>query len=183
MKTFTTKSVEKLLLSLNNDPRLQSLDDTTTLSEEQYPIAFDALIMRIKDPITLTTTVDTINYDDASAQAQSIPAAMRTQLKEKQNKLKNILQLNPTVDNPWDEVTAAHWMHRVTNICLDAAQMALMTVDTSPGMGYLLSELPGKARWHAAQTSTTRHSRQKIRQDGERIVIREMKEANSFFIR
>ena len=83
MKTFTTKSVEKLLLSLNNDPRLQSLDDTTILSEEQYPIAFDALIMRIKDPITLTTTVDTINYDDASAQAQSIPAAMRTQLKEK----------------------------------------------------------------------------------------------------
>ena len=108
MKTFTTKSVEKLLLSLNNDPRLQSLDDTTILSEEQYPIAFDALIMRIKDPITLTTTVDTINYDDASAQAQSIPAAMRTQLKEKQNKLRNILQLNPTVDNPWDEVTAAH---------------------------------------------------------------------------
>jgi hypothetical protein len=78
------------------------------LSEEQYPIAFDALIMRIKDPITLTTTVDTINYDDASAQAQSIPAAMRTQLKEKQNKLKNMLQLNPTRDNPWDEVTAAH---------------------------------------------------------------------------
>ena len=139
MKTFTTKSVEKLLLSLNNDPRLQSLDDTTILSEEQYPIAFDALIMRIKDPITLTTTVDTINYDDASAQAQSIPAAMRTQLKEKQNKLRNILQLNPTVDNPWDEVTAAHWMHRVTNICLDAAQMALMTVDTSPGMGYLFA--------------------------------------------
>ncbi len=94
MKTFTTKSVEKLLLSLNNDPRLQSLDDITILSEEQYPIAFDALIMRrIKDPITLTTTVDTINYDDASAQAQSIPAAMRTQLKEKQNKLRNILQI------------------------------------------------------------------------------------------
>ena len=30
-------------------------------------------------------------------------------------------------------------MHRVTNICLDAAQMALMTVDTSPGMGYLFA--------------------------------------------
>ncbi len=38
-----------------------------------------------------------------------------------------------------------------------------------------MSKLPGKARWHAAQTSTTRHSRQKVRvrvrQDGERIVI------------
>jgi hypothetical protein len=47
------------------------------------PTAFDSLIMRIKDPITLTTTVDTLNYDDASTQAQSIPSSMRTQLKER----------------------------------------------------------------------------------------------------
>jgi hypothetical protein len=64
MKLVTTKTVEKLLQSLNNDPRLQALDDTTILSEEQYPVAFDALIMRIKDSITLTTTVDTLNYND-----------------------------------------------------------------------------------------------------------------------
>ncbi len=74
MKSFTTKRVEKLLQSLNTDPRLQALDDTTILSEEQYPMAFDALITRIKDPITLTTTVDSLNYDDASSVAQSIPS-------------------------------------------------------------------------------------------------------------
>jgi hypothetical protein len=95
--------------------------------------------MRIKYLIALTTTVDTLNYDDASAQAQSLPAAMRAQIKEKQNKLKNLLQLNPTIDNPMDEATTAHWLHRVTNTCLDAAQMALITVDTSPGMGYLFA--------------------------------------------
>ena len=66
MKSFTTKSVEKLLQNSNTDPRLQALDDTTILSEEQYPMAFDALITRLKDPITLTTTVDTLNYNDAS---------------------------------------------------------------------------------------------------------------------
>ena len=139
MKTFTSKSVEKLLQNLNNDPRLQALDDTTILSDEQYPIAFDALIMRIKDPITLTTTVDTLSYDDASTQAQGIPAIMRTQLKEKQVKLRDLLQLNPTIDNPLDELTYSHWIHRVTNICLDAAQMALTAVDTSPGMKYLFA--------------------------------------------
>jgi hypothetical protein len=64
---------------------------------------------------------------------------MRAQIKEKQNKLKNLLQLDPTMDNPMDEVTAGHWLHRVTNICLDAAQMTLMTVDTSSGMGYLFA--------------------------------------------
>jgi hypothetical protein len=73
MKSFTSKSVEKLLQNLNNDSRLQALDDTTILSEEQYPIAFDALIMRIKDPITLTTTVDTLNYDDASTRHIAYP--------------------------------------------------------------------------------------------------------------
>ncbi len=139
MKSFTSKSVEKLLQSLNNDPRLQALDDTTMLSEEQYPTAFDALSMRIKDPITLTTTVDTLNYDDASTQAQSIPSSMRTQLREKQVKLRDLLQLNPTIDNPLDELTYSHWIHRITNICLDAAQMALMVVDTSPGMNYLFA--------------------------------------------
>ena len=100
MKLVITKTVERLLQSLNNDPRLQALDDTTILSEEQYPVAFDALIMRIKDAITLTTTVDTLNYNDTGTQAQSIPSAMRIQLKEKQVKLREILQLNPTIDNP-----------------------------------------------------------------------------------
>jgi len=139
MKTFTSKSVEKLLQNLNNDPRLQALDDTTILSEEQYPTSFDALIMRIKEPITLTTTVDTLNYDDASTQAHSIPSNMRIQLREKQVKLRELLQLNPTIDDPMDELTYAHWIHRVTNICLDAAQMALTAVDTSPGMNYLFA--------------------------------------------
>ncbi len=117
MKLVTTKTVEKLLQSLNNDPRLQALDDTTILSEEQYPLAFDALIMRIKDSITLTTTVYTLNYNDAGTQAQSIPSTMRLHLKEKQVKLREKLQLNPTVNNPLDELTYSHWIHRVTNIC------------------------------------------------------------------
>jgi hypothetical protein len=64
---------------------------------------------------------------------------MRAQLKEKQVKLRELLQLNPTIDNPLDELTYAHWIHRVTNICLDAAQMALTAVDTSPGMNYLFA--------------------------------------------
>jgi hypothetical protein len=140
MKTFTSKSVEKLLQNLNNDPRLQALDDIIILSEEQYPIAFDALIMHIKDPITLTTMVDTLNYDATSTQqAHSIPSGMRVQLKEKQVKLHEILQLNPTIDNLLNELTFAHWVHQVSNICLDAAQMALTAVDSSPGMNYLFA--------------------------------------------
>ncbi len=50
-----------------------------------------------------------------------------------------MLQLNPTIDNPMDEITYSHWIHRVINICLDAAQMALQAVDTSPGLNYLFA--------------------------------------------
>ncbi len=32
MKSFTNKGVENLLQSLNNDPRLQALDDTTIIT-------------------------------------------------------------------------------------------------------------------------------------------------------
>ncbi len=80
MKLVTTKTVEKLLHSFNNDPRLQALDDTTILSEEQYPVAFDALIMRIKDSITLTTTVDTLNYNDAGTQVRELRSSSRAQV-------------------------------------------------------------------------------------------------------
>ncbi len=64
--------------------------------------------MRLKDAITLTTTVDTLSYNDASTSAQSIPSNMRSQLKEKQIKLRELLQLNPTIDNPLDELTYSH---------------------------------------------------------------------------
>ncbi len=49
--------------------------------------------------------------------------------------------INPTIDNPLDELTYSHWIHRITNICLDAAQMALMAVDTSPVMNYLFAPI------------------------------------------
>ncbi len=70
----------------------------------------------------------------------TVPCQGSQQLKEKQViKLRELFQLNPTIDNPLDELTYAHWVHRVTNICLDAAQMALTAVDISPGMNYLFA--------------------------------------------
>jgi hypothetical protein len=68
----------------------------------------------------------------------AVPSSMRTQLKKKV-KLRDLLQLSPTIDNALDELTYSHWIHRVTNICLDAAQLVLMAVDTSPGMSYLFA--------------------------------------------
>ncbi len=54
---MNSKQAQRLLKSLEADPRLQAPDDATILSDEQYPITFDAVILRLKDPISVTSTV------------------------------------------------------------------------------------------------------------------------------
>jgi hypothetical protein len=44
-KLLDSKQAQRLLKSLESDPRLQAPDDATILSDEQYPIAFDAAIL------------------------------------------------------------------------------------------------------------------------------------------
>jgi hypothetical protein len=39
---LTSKSAYKLLQQLESDPQLQSIEDTTILNDEQYPIAFES---------------------------------------------------------------------------------------------------------------------------------------------
>ena len=43
-KQMDSKQAQRLLKSLESDPRLQAPDDATILSDEQYPVAFDAAI-------------------------------------------------------------------------------------------------------------------------------------------
>ena len=50
---ITSKSAHKLLQQLENDPQLQSIEDTTILSDEQYPIAFDSSIVNLREMIPL----------------------------------------------------------------------------------------------------------------------------------
>jgi hypothetical protein len=42
----------------------------------------------------------------------------------------------PTTDNPMDEISFQHWKHRVTNICLDATQVALQGMDDTTSLKY-----------------------------------------------
>jgi hypothetical protein len=63
IKQMDSKQAQRLLKSLESDPRLQALDDTTILSDEQYPISFDAAILRHKDPISVTSTVTILGWN------------------------------------------------------------------------------------------------------------------------
>ena len=149
-KQMDSKQAQRLLKSLESDPRLQAPDDATILSDEQYPVAFDAAILRLKDPISVTSTVTILGWNRDSRD-QHLSAQDRDRLIKQQDTVRSTLLLTPTTDNPMDEISFQHWKHRITNICLDAAQVALQTVDDNTSLKYLFQP-------SATSTSTVRRA-------------------------
>jgi hypothetical protein len=66
-----------------------------------------------------------------------VSAHDRDRLIKQQDTVRTTLLLTPTTDNPMDEISFQHWKHRVTNICLDAAQVALQGMDDTTSLKYL----------------------------------------------
>ena len=135
-KQMDSKQAQRLLKSLEADPRLQAPDDATILSDEQYPVTFDAAILRLKDPISVTSTVTILGWNRDSKD-HHLSAQERERLIKQQDTVRSTLLLTPTSDNPMDEISFQHWKHRITNICLDAAQVAMQTVDDNTSLKYL----------------------------------------------
>ena len=61
---LTSKSAYKLLQQLESDPQLQSIEDTTILNDEQYPIAFESSIVNLKEMIPLTSAGTILRWQD-----------------------------------------------------------------------------------------------------------------------
>ncbi len=59
---ITSKSAYKLLQQLESDPQLQSVEDTSILNDEQYPIAFESSITNLKDIIPLISAVTILRW-------------------------------------------------------------------------------------------------------------------------
>ncbi len=59
---ITSKSAHKLLQQLESDPQLQSIEDTTILNDEQYPVAFESSIINLKEMIPLTSAVTILRW-------------------------------------------------------------------------------------------------------------------------
>ena len=149
-KQMDSKQAQRLLKSLEADPRLQAPDDATILSDEQYPVTFDAAILRLKDPISVTSTVTILGWNRDSKD-HHLSAQERERLIKQQDTVRSTLLLTPTSDNPMDEISFQHWKHRITNICLDAAQVAMQTVDDNTSLKYLFQP-------SATSTSTVRRA-------------------------
>ena len=66
---ITSKSAYKLLHQLESDPQLQSVEDTTILNDEQYPIAFESSITNLKEIIPLVSAVTILRWDASTDSA------------------------------------------------------------------------------------------------------------------
>ena len=135
---ITSKSAHKLLQQLENDPQLQSIEDTTILSDEQYPIAFDSSIVNLREMIPLISAVTILRWQDGKDGKQLTQDQLQRMRVQRQKTIRNLC-LNPTVDNPWDQIKFKFWKDRITNICLGASQSALQTFEDSTNLKYLFS--------------------------------------------
>ena len=63
---ITAKSAYKLLQQLESDPQLQSIEDTSILKDEQYPVSFEPSIINLKDNIPLTSAVMILRWNETT---------------------------------------------------------------------------------------------------------------------
>ena len=135
---ITSKSAYKLLHQLESDPQLQSVEDTTILNDEQYPIAFESAITNLKDIIPLISAVTILRWDVNTDSTNLTKDQIQRMRVQRQKTVRN-LSLNPTVDNPWDKIKYNFWKDRVTNICLGATQAAFQTHEDTTNLKFLFS--------------------------------------------
>jgi hypothetical protein len=135
---ITTKSAYKLLQQLESDPQLQSIEDTSILKDEQYPVSFEPSIINLKDNIPLTSAVMILRWNEATDTSNLTKDQIQRLKTQRQKTIRN-LSLNPTVDNPWDKIKFNFWKDRVTNICLGAAQAAFQTHDDTSTLKFLFT--------------------------------------------
>jgi len=135
---ITAKSAYKLLQQLESDPQLQSIEDTSILKDEQYPLSFEPSIINLKDNIPLTSAVMILRWNETTDSSNLTKDQIQRMRTQRQKTILN-LSLNPTVDNPWDKIKFNFWKDRVTNICLGAAQAAFQTHDDTSTLKFLFT--------------------------------------------
>ena len=135
---ITTKSAYKLLQQLESDPQLQSIEDTSILKDEQYPVSFEPSIVNLRDNIPLTSAVMILRWNEATDSSNLTKDQLQRMKTQRQKTIRN-LSLNSTVDNPWDKIKFNFWKDRVTNICLGAAQAAFQAHDDTSTFKFLFT--------------------------------------------
>jgi hypothetical protein len=114
-----------LLKCISSDHKLRCTEDTSLLSEEQYPMELSPLFDSLTKPTSLQDAINLLKWDRTKASYHGDKSHYEL-AKTEQNNLRKALQLTPDIDNPWEKLQYQDWKDKITLICLSAVQKVAM---------------------------------------------------------
>jgi hypothetical protein len=127
LTSLTNKQALDLIKGISLSPSLQKSKDSILLAEDQYPENLDAIFGKTEKTTDLDRIISLLKWK-----------ATYDKMVMAQDSLRSTLQLTPTTDNPWEKHAFRYWKHRVTNICLTAAQEVIQPTDRGNSSHLLL---------------------------------------------
>ena len=122
--SITNKGALDLLKGISLSTSLQKSKDSILLAEDQYPENLDPIFGKTEATSDLHRTIEILNWNRKSDR-ELLDAGVYERMVTAQDTVRSTLNLTPTTDNPWEKHVFKDWVHRITNICLQAVQKAL----------------------------------------------------------
>ncbi len=122
--SITNKNALDLLKGISLSASLQKSTDSILLAEDQYPENLDPIFGKTEATSDLHRTIEILKWNRKSDKGL-LDAGVYERMVTAQDNVRATLNLTPTTDNPWEKHVFKDWVHRITNICLQAVQKAL----------------------------------------------------------
>jgi hypothetical protein len=117
--SITNKGALDLLKGISLSTSLQKSKDSILLAEDQYPENLDPIFGKTEATSDLHRTIEILNWNRKSDRVL-LDAGVYERMVTAQDTVRSTLNLTPTTDNPWEKHVFKDWVHRITNICLQA---------------------------------------------------------------
>jgi hypothetical protein len=118
---LSNKQALGLIKGISLSPALQKSKDSILLAEDQYSNHLDSIFGKTDKANDLSRTISLLKWNRKTERG-SLEKVVYDKMVAAQDGLRSTMQLAPTTDNPWGKHVYRDWKHRVTNICLTAAQ-------------------------------------------------------------
>ena len=160
--SITNKGALDLLKGISLSTSLQKSKDSILLAEDQYPENLDPIFGKTEATSDLHRTIEILNWSRKSDR-ELLDAGVYERMVTAQDNVRATLNLTPTTDNPWEKHVFKDWVHRITNICLQAVQKALESSDKyNANLIFSPGDATAAGNVHSNAFTRTSHSKANI---------------------
>ena len=160
--SITNKGALDLLKGISLSTSLQKSKDSILLAEDQYPENLDPIFGKTEATSDLHRTIEILNWNRKSDR-ELLDAGVYERMVTAQDTVRSTLNLTPTTDNPWEKHVFKDWVHRITNICLQAVQKALESSDKyNANLIFSPGDATAAGNVHSNASTRTSHSKANI---------------------